>query len=364
MTSSNSPSPAPEVLSDVSKAPSASPGLQPITETMPVVTIGMDLAGTPEQQASTIAAISSYINQMLRVNVAPSLPAGPVPPPLPVIPDPAEPGQTPTDGGFTNIDDGTAITAPATGMPSPAPTFSPTTSSTNSTESPTSDPIGNDTVPSTASLTIGDRALTPGPIVAETVAGTVIATIRDSTRNNDSGRRRRLISTIRVVTLARLNPSHRFMQLANSNSSLCGGQHSTTTLALENYGDEAAILDLLAAIMNGSAVLPAADNTTDMLDTICAVTTTLTVVPLVPSDEVDDSDRGGLDLKGLSTAVIIGIAMAGSVAMLIIAFFIYRCKRIIIMTVAMSTAAKSSSSMAVMDAPTPPPSPAITTTAS
>lgn len=347
------------------QAPSASPGVQPIIDTMPVLIIGMDLAGTPEQQASTVAAIARYINQMLSVNVAPYLPAGPLPPSMPITPNPAEPGQTSTDGDVTDNDDGTAI-APAsvTGMPSSAPTFSPTTSGTNNTESPTSSTTGTETVTSTASSTIGDRALTPSPIVTETKAQTVSATIRDSTRSNDSGRRRRLISSIRAVPRALFNPTHRFLQLDHSNSSLCGGQHSTTTLALENYGDEAAIRDLLAAIINGSAALPAVDNTTDISDTICAVTMTLTVVPLVPLDGVDDSDgRGPDDLKSLSPAAVISIAAAGSVAVLIIAFFIYNRKRIF-MTVAMSAAAKSSSSMAVTDASILPPSPAVTTTAS
>jgi hypothetical protein len=154
------------------------------------------------------------------------------------------------------------------------------------------------------------------------------------------------------------------LQLDHSNSSLCGGQQSTTTLELENYGDEAAVRDLLAAIMNGTADLPAVDNTTDVSDTICTVTTTMTEVPLAPLDGVDDKDGGGQDdIKGFSPVAIIGLAVAGSAAVLIITFFIYR-RKTILMTVAMSAAAKSSSSMAVMDASALPPSPAVETTAS
>jgi len=116
--------------------------------------------------------------------------------------------------------------------------------------------------------------------------------------------------------------------------------------------------------MNGTAVLPAVDNTTNVSDTICTVTTTTTEVPLAPLDKADDKDGGFQDdLKALSPAAIIGLAVAGLVAVLIITYFIYR-RKAITMTLAMTLASKSSSSMAVMDASALSASPFVTTVAS
>lgn len=148
-----------------------------------------------------------------------------------------------------------------------------------------------------------------------------------------------------------------------SNSSLCGGQQSTTTFNLEDYDDEAAVRDLLESIMNGTAVLPAVDNTTDVSDTICTYTATTIEVPVAPLDDgVDDND--GAEQKepqGLSSAHIIAIGMVSSVAVLIIAFLIYRSKAIV-MTAALTAAARSGSSLAVMDASVLSPSPAAAAT--
>ena len=114
--------------------------------------------------------------------------------------------------------------------------------------------------------------------------------------------------------------------------------------------------------MNGTAVLPDVDNTTNVSDTICTVTTTMTEVPLAPLDKADDKDGGSQDdLKALSPAAIIGLAVAGLVAVLIITYFIYR-RKAITMTLAMTAATKSSSS--VMDASALSASPAVTTVAS
>jgi hypothetical protein len=71
-------------------------------------------------------------------------------------------------------------------------------------------------------------------------------------------------------------------------------------LELESFGDQIAAQALLEAIMNGTAVLPDIENTTDISDTICTVTTILNEVPLVPLDE------NGSDAKG-SKPMIIGL---------------------------------------------------------
>ena len=260
---------------------------------IPRVTIALNLAGTPQQQAAAVNGLVALLIQQLGVSAVASTPGASATSPAPV---PAPPTRAPT-----TAPSGSNITTTA---PSPSPAGNDAASGSNiTTTAPSPSPAGNDNI-----ATDHNRSALVTPT-----------------------RRRRLVTSLRAQPSFRRDLHYRFLQATGS---LCSdtAARNTTTINLENYGNEALVEELLAGILNGTTPLGAETNgstSAPLADSICGANTTLTMSPPPPpsTDTLDDNTApaaGTEEEEGLSTGAKVAIGVCVPVGLLGAAFVILR----------------------------------------